>query len=372
MRGATRRLIAGKSNAKLMSNQGWSKMKATVWLIASLVFFSSTGAYAGSPTSAQEITVALLGDTGAYRDFQAVLKLVKDEQAQVVMINGDLGYSATPEKWRETLLKEIDPNAQFVIGSLGNHDFEHGRQDDYVGIFHGLRNAKNSLPSRCSGGLRIERGRDIAALDEVCTFGNLTIIASGIGQLFSKSYFEDRLREKLSNKPADNWALVGYHYTLASMNPGLKTNENTHKFFDLIRQFGAIGAQAHTHTVMASCPINSEFKTSGNPSCHPDFGADLEDRFIEAGTGIFIDSSLGGMPPRSRRRCHRPTDNGCAHMVDLVTKEGYTRVDGRSRNDFIGRGAVFVKFNLGGDPSRARAYFKSVDGREVFSFHIRR
>lgn len=347
-------------------------MKSVLGLTVSLFCLFCSSVSAVSIGSTQEITVALLGDTGAYRDFQEVINLVNEERAEIVMINGDLGYGATPQKWRETLLKEIDPNIQLVIGSLGNHDFERGRHDDYVSIFHGLRNAKNSLAVHCSGGVTIEKGKDIAALDEVCTFGNLTVIASGIGQIFTKSYFEDRLKEKLSAKPPGNWALVGYHYTLASMNPGIKPNENTYKFFDLIRKFGAIGAQAHTHTVMASCPIQSEFKANASPACHPGFGSDLSDRFVEDGTGIFIDSSLGGMPPRNRRRCRQPGDAGCAHMVDLITKEGYTRADGLAKADFAARGAVFIRFNINGDPTRARAYFKSVDGREVFSFNIRR
>lgn len=347
-------------------------MRSTNWLVSSLLLLLSVGAYASSANSSREIKVALLGDTGAGRDFQAVLKVVKEERADIIMINGDLGYSATPAKWREALLKEIDPDTQLVIGSLGNHDFEHGRHEDYVAIFQTFRSSKNSLSTQCSGRERIQKERDITALDEVCTFGNLTIIASGIGQIFTKDYFEERLREKLTARPAGNWALVGYHYTLAAMNPGIKTNESSFKFFDLIRQFGAIGAQAHTHSVMASCPIDSEFKSNANPSCHPDFGADLNERFVGPGTGIYIDSSLGGMPARKRRRCQRPTDSGCTHMVDLITKEGYTRADGLTKNDFIGRGAVFMQFNVGGDPKQARAYFKSTDGREVFSFNIRR
>ena len=45
--------------------------------------------------------------------------------------------------------------------------------------------------------------------------------------MLSKTYLENRLDIKLKTVPIDNWKLVGYHFTLSSLNPGLKGDEAT-------------------------------------------------------------------------------------------------------------------------------------------------
>lgn len=343
-----------------------------ILFVLSLSFSARVSAAAEVIAREPELKVALLGDTSASSGFKSVLQLIKSEQADVIMINGDFGYSDTPKKWQEKLLEVIDVNQQPVIGALGNHDFELNRATEYIRIFKSFRTASNGLNLKCSGGDSLIQNKEIAAIDEVCTFGNVTIIPSAIGLVFNKKYFETRLEEKLKSAPQSNWTLVGYHFTLKTMNPGLKSDEASPRFFDLIRQFGAIGAQAHTHSVMASCPIDSVFTTNATPTCHRDFGPDLSSRFVGDGTGMFLDSSLGGMPARGRKRCQAGTESDCQHMVDLITRQGYTRSDGRSFANFTKLGAMFVVFNSGGDPARAQVYFKSTDGQEIFRFSIRR
>ena len=321
---------------------------------------------------AQELKVALLGDTGAGSKFARVLELIASEKADVVMINGDFGYSDSPREWRDQLVKNIDINKFKVIGSMGNHDVGPMSTGQYIYILNSFRNDQNGLKESCTGKFSpIPWVTDITIVDEVCTFGNVSIVASAIGQMFTKSYFEKRLESKLKKIPSQNWKLVGYHYTLASMTPGLKPDENSHKFFDIILQYGAIGAQAHTHSVMASCPINSKFEIGKPVTCDSDFGSDLENRFVKDGVGLYIDSSLGGKDLRNRGRCLKPDESGCAHMIDLITKEGYTRVDGKSdKNFYTSAGAMFFVFNVGGNENRAFAYYKSIDGKEVFRFNL--
>lgn len=322
-----------------------------------------------------EVKVALLGDTGAGTNFASVLRLVASEKAQVVMINGDLGYAASPGDWKRRVDSSIDTDSHLLIGALGNHDVDGSggsSADSYVAIFNSFRSEKNGLTRACTGGTRIENGRDTVAVDEVCTFGNVSIIPNGIGQVLSRSYLENRLEEKLARAPGANWKLVGYHYTLASMNPGIKSDQASFRFFDLIRTYGAIGAQAHTHSVMATCPISSPFAKGAPVRCHPEFGGNLEDRYVAPGVGLFLDSSLGGIQARNRGRCKQPNDPGCSHMIDIVSREGYTRTDGVRKSSFNRYGALFLVFNAGGDPRRAYGYYKSVDGQEVFRFNVSR
>lgn len=342
-----------------------------------IVILITTGSIAKeSPVQTQltqypEVKIALLGDTEAGAGFGSVLALVASEKSDVVMINGDFGYGSSPQKWTDRLLKSIDINTHAIIGSLGNHD--RGKNTNtYIAAFESFRTPANGLKNSCTGKAAIKKDQDTILIDEVCTFGNVTVVANGIGQAHTKSYLETRLDKKLKDTPLGNWKLVGYHYTLPQMNPGLKSSvENTYNFFDIIRRHGAIGAQAHTHSVMASCPIISPFTSGGIPKCHQNYTNFME-RFITPGTGLYIDSSLGGKEARARKRCKLGTETDCIHMSDLITEEGYTRADGLTLSGFDPLGALFIVFNSGGDPLKAHAYYKSIDGREIFKFNIKR
>lgn len=57
-------------------------------------------------------------------------------------------------------------------------------------------------------------------------------------------------------------------------------------------------------------------------------------------------------------------------MVDLITDEGYTRTDGIRKTDFNRMGALFLTLNVQQNPKKAIAYFKSIDGQEIFNFTI--
>ena len=317
-----------------------------------------------------EVKVALIGDTEAFTNFGSVLKMVAAEKPNVLMINGDFGYGATPEQWKQKIISSVDINTLPIIATLGNHDLGN-KTNTYISIINGFRNSKNGLDVACSGKAGVSEGHDITAVDETCIFGNVTIVGSGIGQVLSKTYLENRLEAKLKAVAEGQWKLVGYHFTLASMNPGIKGDDASQRLFDIIRQNGAIGAQGHTHIAMASCPIYSPFQKGAPVKCHPDF-INPEERFIMPGTSVYVDSSLGGKEARARMRCFNPLEKGCEHMVDIISNEGYTRTDGVRKKDFIRFGAMFFVFNAGGDPTKALVYFKSVDGQIIFKFNLSR
>ena len=48
--------------------------------------------------------------------------MIEAEKANVVMINGDFGYGASPTAWKNRVLASVDPETLPIIGTLGNHD----------------------------------------------------------------------------------------------------------------------------------------------------------------------------------------------------------------------------------------------------------
>jgi len=336
-----------------------------------------------------EITVALIGDTDVNSAFADALALVKSESPDILMINGDFAYLNDGEgldefyeyaaTWKQRLLEQIDIENVAVIGSLGNHEVDPNSGDNameerFLQYFDDFRTPSNGLGNACTGQPTLSVSADVTLVNEVCNFGNLSIVVSGINQLytdgFSTEFFEGALDTKLSDIPDSNWSLVGFHFSLASMNrAGKDTDQATHAFFDSIREYGAIGVQAHTHSASASCSISSPFVEGQPVVCDPQYLGDMAVRGLARGTGIFLDSSLGGRDVRSKSPC---LNNGgdCTHLADLVTAQGYSFQDGPDQDISPRIGVFFIVFNEGGDPSRARVYFKDQSGAVIFQFNV--
>lgn len=81
----------------------------------------------GSSTSIpkQNLKVAFLGDQGFNADAEAVLQLIKNEGADIVMHQGDLGYNeADPQSvvdWEDQINAILGPDFPY-FASIGNHD----------------------------------------------------------------------------------------------------------------------------------------------------------------------------------------------------------------------------------------------------------
>jgi hypothetical protein len=69
----------------------------------------------------QPVTVAFIGDQGINSNSRAVLLLIKDEGADLVLHQGDLDYENNPIRW-DTFITDV-LGADFpYLASVGNHD----------------------------------------------------------------------------------------------------------------------------------------------------------------------------------------------------------------------------------------------------------
>ena len=129
-------------------------MKAALFALFSLTiaFAARERIFAESRSDAgktPEIKIALIGDTEAGADFGSVLKLAANERADALMINGDFGYGASPEKWKDRVMASVDTDRLPIIGTLGNHDVSAAAK--YIAIFNSFRTQENGLQQRCTG-----------------------------------------------------------------------------------------------------------------------------------------------------------------------------------------------------------------------------
>src|SRR4051812_24014219 len=84
-------LACGTQNSTAQVNEGTSRAKALDQQ---------------APTDAN-LKVAFVGDTGAAANFRSVLQLIHKEGANVIMIQGDLGYTAAAQSWFNVLDSEM-------------------------------------------------------------------------------------------------------------------------------------------------------------------------------------------------------------------------------------------------------------------------
>ena len=66
------------------------------------------------------LKVAFVGDTGAGPGFLRVLKLIKAEKADLVVVLGDTDYGSTEAKWDRMIKEVLGDEAALLV--IGNHD----------------------------------------------------------------------------------------------------------------------------------------------------------------------------------------------------------------------------------------------------------
>ena len=71
--------------------------------------------------SVAEFRVAFIGDQGHLPSSFAVLELIKDEGAQMVLHQGDLDYDDDPDKWDRMITNVLGNDFPYLV-SIGEHD----------------------------------------------------------------------------------------------------------------------------------------------------------------------------------------------------------------------------------------------------------
>ena len=76
-----------------------------------------------SPAPPPNFLVAFIGDQGAGSGARAVLQLIKNEGAAMVLHQGDFDYEDDPDKWTRMLDEILGPDFP-LFASIGNHDVD--------------------------------------------------------------------------------------------------------------------------------------------------------------------------------------------------------------------------------------------------------
>jgi hypothetical protein len=146
------------------------------------------------------------------------------------------------------------------------------------------------------------------------------------------------------------------------MQVGVKTNEVGWQAYQECMKAGAIIATGHEHSYARTLTLTN----LGNPALgHGWTGRHDAMRLARGSTFVFV-SGLGGVGMRTYSAAQHDDDTwwSAVYSSDRWVRNGALQ---RGVGNY---GALFIRFNVGGNPRRADGYFKDIDGRVADAFTV--
>jgi hypothetical protein len=283
----------------------------------------------------QPVTVAFIGDQGLTKEARVVLRMIRAENADLVLHLGDLDYEDDPIAW-DAMITEVLGTDFPVLVAVGNHDDKRwygpgGYQDRQKMRLSRIPDAD------CSGELGVR---------SACTFRGLFFILSGIGTMpEAPNHPEhvDYLRDQLARSDAI-WSICAWHKNQRAMQLGSKEDEVGWQPYEVCREGGAIVATAHEHSYSRT-HLMDDFATQSVASSS-------DTLVIDEGNSFAFVSGLGGHSIRDQER------DGPWWAAIYTSDQG------------ANFGALFCEFFADGEPDRANCYFKDIDGNIPDRFEL--
>ena len=277
-----------------------------------------------------DFKVAFLADQGLTNDSRAVLKLVKQEGASMVIHSGDFDYADNPSAW-DTQINEILGQDFPYFASVGNHDLK---------AWDGYQTKLNQRLERIQG----EKCQGEVGVEMICRYNGLVFILSGVG---TKGTFNEEFFSKNLENNRYSWRICSWHKNQHLMQVGEKTDEVGWGPYEACSKAGAIIATGHEHSYSRT-QLMSSFQTQTVAGTANTLG-------LSPGKSFAFVSGMAG-------HSIRPQDNALAKNPWWASI--YTASQSASS------GALFCSFNTGGQKNNAACYFKDINGKIVDHFSL--
>lgn len=285
------------------------------------------------------LKVALIGDSGIGPNATAVLELIRDQGADLVIHLGDFDYRDNPAAFESSITGVLGSDFPY-FAAVGNHDVP--RWSEYRQDL--LDRLSRVAGASCSGDYGVNAR---------CTYRGLSFILSGVGT--HGSGHEEYLVTQLSGDRY-MWRLCAWHKNQTATQVGAKTDEVGWAAFETCRENGTIVVNGHEHSY-------SRTKTLTNitsQSLDPEWSA-ADNVRVGPGSTFVVVSGLGGRSIRPQLRCLPATPPyGCNGEWAAIS----------SASNGALPGALFLELNVDGDPRRGRGTFVDINGDIIDSFVI--
>lgn len=301
----------------------------------------------GSVATEPNLKIAFIGDVGNGSGQRAVLSLIKSEGAQAVLHQGDFDYHADPVGFWNSVDSVLGANFPYFV-SVGNHDVGNWpttAKPSYSQILFDRMKRIGVSPDS------LELNNEMYSL----VFKGLRVVFVGEQKGSGDTVYAPYIRAQLKS---DNhtWKVCSWHRNMNAMQMGDKTDDMGWGVYEACREYGAIIATAHEHSYERTKTLTSIWNQVVDPD-DPD-----PNRLVAApGRTFAFVSGLGGESIRVQKRCW-PTaaPYGCKGEWAKI----YTS------NQSAQYGALFITFNVNGDPNKAHGYFKTISGQIVDEFDV--
>ncbi len=309
-----------------------NKVPAIILLLISiflLVTYSFFEEKRTETTVPENFKVAFIADQGLSNYSKAVLSLIKNENASMVLHQGDFDYRNNPDAWDRQINDILGLDFPY-FASAGNHDFdawEYYQEKLYARL--------NRTDAECTGDLGVKSS---------CKYKGIFFILSGVGTIGinHKSYI---VKELVNDDSV--WKICSWHKNQRLMQVGGKRDEVGWEPYEECRKHGAIIATGHQHSYSRT-HLMSNFETQNIASTSNTLQ-------IERGKTFAFVSALGG------KRIY-PQNN------ELAANPWWAAVYTPAQN--ASYGALFCTFHVDGIKNKAYCYFKDIDGNIPDEFYI--
>lgn len=337
----------------------------------------------GSP---ETYIVAFLGDQGSGDQPTRVLRTIKSEQADVVVVLGDFDYVDNPTYWYGLMTTELGSNFP-IIPVIGNHD-----EKEWKGYSALLASHMKKTPQvSCNGVLGVKM---------ICSFADLKIFvtAPGIttmkGQVAGSSYAEyiTSTAKKENINIEKTWGICAWHKNQKLMQLGAKADETGWEVYETCRELGFPIMTGHEHSYSRSFIMNNIKNQTLVSKVDVEIKSTTEP-FVQINTQSTTESAAQPiLQPTTQSTLGSESSVFVSKKVDqLNLKKGQTFVTvsglgGREARPQIlsgdwwssiytatqgaKSGALFCAFHYQGEKDKALCYFKNIDGEVIDTFLV--
>jgi len=277
----------------------------------------------GMHSAVASTKVAFIADQDVKSPAQSVLDLIAQENVDLVMIQGDLGYRAnTATLWESMLSDTLGKNFP-VLTVAGNHEnFEWPLYQRFI-----EQRVKAADGLSCQGDIGVKAK---------CQFKNLTIVqaASALDEvpwINANDNYAGYIRSSFKDD-SNSWRICSWHKNRSPVQVSRKGDSVSWDLFDACLDAGAMVVMGHSHTYSRTHTLSNYRKQT--------VATTSNNMLLEPGKSFAIVSGLGGRDIKSQIRSGD-------HFATV-----YTKTQGANH------GALFCDFNS----RTASCYFKAVDG----------
>jgi predicted phosphodiesterase len=283
------------------------------------------------PRAIKDVKIAIIGDQGVTKHSKNLLRVIKSQKADLLLINGDFGYSAAPKVW-EKMNRDILGEDFPILAVAGNHDV------DFWPEYQEIIEKWQSHPKiSCSGE---------AGVMSACSFQGVKILLSAPAVFDEKSKEESALFIKKSFENDHSiWRICGWHKNMHDMQTGAKGDETGWGVYEACREEGALITTGHEHAYARSFLL-SDIKNKVVASTS-------DEMVLEKGKTVVVLSGLGG------------------HSTREILNDDYWWAAEANANTQTEAGALFCTFHIDGDARKASCYYMSEDGEVLDRFTFR-